>query len=203
MTAQLAAEAATDKAIDAAIDAVPALTVYSADAEVLSAFVTDMAEEIYSRTEIRTRYGMTAQTMLDFLRRPGIIERIKARRAVFRSGESIQERNRAYYGSIALDGASKLDKIIHDKLTTATQVLDALTLASRVAGTYSPASKPEGFMAGGSPGSTFSVNINFSGGTERVVTVSTPVEAVPEAVASTHPMPGITDEDEFDGGDDA
>lgn len=190
-------------AIEAAIAAIPALNPALVSPDVQAALVTDLAQDIYTKAEICLRYGLDIGQLLDFVRRPGLARAIKERRAIFMSGEGLEARNAAYYGTVALEGAPQLDKIIHGPLTPASTRIDAITLAARISGAYSTGTQK------GQPGSTqvgskFSVNITFSGG--RTHNVSTTVEHVPYTAIETAPaeLTAVPDDDEFvEPGDDA
>lgn len=193
-----------EQAIDAELAATPALTIMSLDDKVLSAFITDVAQDIYSHTEICERYGVSYPAgMLDLIRRPGIAKRIKERRAIWNSGESIQDRNRAYYGTVAMEGASKLDKLIQAGDTPPALVMEGITIASRNAGIYN--SGGGGKVEGSTQvGAQFAINIVFSGAgkTERIGTTV----AVGPGTGSTTvegPAPPLTiDADEYVASDD-
>lgn len=196
----------TEDLIDAEIDAAPAFNLAKATPLVLTSIVTDLAQDILDKHEICRNYGMTMEQLLDFVRRPGITEQVKQRRAVFRSGskDSIEDRNRAYFGAVTLDAAPVLDAIIHDDKLTPTVRLDAITLAARNAGVFNTGG-PKSAQGHTQVGSQFSVNITFKGG--RTEKIGTLIEADAVAVITEAAAPALIavddDEDAFVGDDDA
>ena len=152
----------TEREIEQHLNRTPALSLRDMDSKVLAAFITDMAQNIFSYDEISQRYGLSMATMLDIVRRDGIAQQIKARRAVFTSGDSVQERTKTLYGLIAMDAASRLDQVIHDPATPIGAVLDGLTLAARNAGVYNSGSQKTDIITP-MGGAQFAVNITFAG----------------------------------------
>lgn len=175
---------ALDVAIEQHIQSVSALGGMT-DPKVMMAFITDMAQDIHTKQEICDRFGISMTDMLAIIKREGVARQIRERRAIFQSGDSVQDRARAYYGVVALDAAPKLDAIIHNPTSSAGNVLDALTLASRAAGIHTaPAAT---VAAGATIGARFVVNINFTGQEPKNITLE-------GAAGPPMPLDGVEDD---------
>jgi hypothetical protein len=190
-------ETQAETAIDATIAAASALNPALLDDRVMNSLITDLAQDIFTKQDICVRYGLTMADLLDFVRRPGLAIRIKQRRAVFMSGDSIEDRNRAYFGMVTLEAAPKLDRIIHDDKTPAATKLDAITTSAKIAGIFTTGG-PKSVQGSTQVGSQFSVNITFSG--RPPVQLGTVIEAEQPYVAiETVPTVGASPPDDDDG----
>jgi hypothetical protein len=150
--------------IDELLDSVPVLLQPEMDQETLHRFVEDVAQAIFEPKTIARRYGFEPpEQMVKFIAgNKEVLRRIKVRRAIWESDESIEVRARKLAGIGVLEGLPGTLNIIYDNKIGASTRLEALKAHTRIAG-LDGLPKSDGSTPG-PVGGRFSVNILFSGG---------------------------------------
>lgn len=140
------------------------------DDTLLHRFIEDVAQDIVPPGELAQRYSLTQSDMVDLIRVPEVLRRIKTRRAIWQSDDSIEARIRKYAGTVLLESMPGTGAKLTDPAVPNSIALDYLKAYSRMAGVDGmPAAAKDG---GGAGGNQFTVNFHFSGDrVERITTV--------------------------------
>lgn len=159
-----------DTQLEHAVDTTPTVEGFSPDDAVAQALISDLASKMDNNSTIAARYGLTMNQLYSWVSIPEVRRRIKTKRAIWESNDNLTERNRAYFGTVTLEAAPVLDRLIHNTTTPPGHIIKALEVAGRLGGVdFKPNQTVEG---GASIGSQFSVVIQFSGG--KVETIDLP-----------------------------
>lgn len=140
------------------------------DDTLLHRFIEDVAQDIVPPAELAHRYSLTQADMVALIKVPEVLRRIKVRRAIWQSDDSIESRIRKYAGTVLLESMPGTGAKMTDPSVPNGIALDYLKAYSRMAGVDGmPASAKDG---GGGSGNQFTVNFHFSGDrVERITTV--------------------------------
>lgn len=161
------------------LDAEPILEDPHLDPALLSAFTTDVAEDIDPPENIARRYGFRdGPHMIEFIRKNrGITKIIKAKRAVFTANHNIETVNRKKANFVISESMASMSAPLFDPKVPAGVRLDTFKAFSRMAGI-------DGVAAGSVPGQVgaagagFTVNFLFSG--QPTQTITTVVDVSPD-----------------------
>lgn len=176
--------------INQIVDAEPVLEDPELDTQLLSAFTTDIAENIHDPKEIAKRYGFaTGERMVDWMNRNrGVVKMIAAKRAAFNANQNIESVNRKKANFILGEAMPDMAKVMFDPRAPASVRLDTFKAFSRVAGVDGlPAAAAIGGKDAG--GNGFTVNFLFSG--QPTQTITTVVDVAPERQETTPLMPDL------------
>ncbi len=162
-----------DERLEGMLAATPAVVSYDPEDATIHALINDCASRLNRYDTIAARYGLSMQQLHDFIAQPEVRKRVKSRRAIWESDDSVAERNRRYYGSISLEAAPVLDRMLHDPLVPPGTKLEAFKIAGKFGGLEVNPSKAQ--IETGQTSAQFNVQIVFSGGAvERISTVTAP-----------------------------
>lgn len=154
-----------EDAIDRLVDNTPTVVrTFDPDDATAFSLINDLALQLHSSAIIAARYGLTLPALHHWLKQPEVLRRAKQRRAHFQSDTGIIERNRAMYGLMHLDAATRLDRIIHDPATPPAVLIEALKHTAKTASLDTTPRVDPNVGAGGPAGPQFAINILFSGG---------------------------------------
>lgn len=180
-----------EEAINRIIDQEAILEDPNLDPAMMSAFTTDVAEDLHPPVDIATRYGFaTGEHMIHFIEKHrGVRRMIKEKRAAFTANVSIEVRNRKKANFIVGEVMATMADPMFDKRTPAAVRLDTLKVFSRMAGIDGVPAGSGQNQQGGAGQAGFTVNFMFSG--QPTQTITTVVDAEVKEVEATFSMPAL------------
>lgn len=172
------------------LDAEPIMEDPNLDPGLMSAFTSDVAEDIDPPENVAKRYGFRdGHHMIDFIaKNRGVRKVIKAKRAIATSNASIEVVNRKKANFVIGEAMATMAAPMFDPKVPATTRLDTFKAFSRMAGIDGVAAAAPG--AQGQGGTMFSVSFNFSGAPMQTITTVVDAQAEPaDLMPQLGPMP--------------
>lgn len=178
--------------IEDILSGVPMLEI--TDAAMLVGIVEDIAQDIYPKEVIATRYGFrdVAELRQYLVKHPELVRRIQRHRALHQSDANAQERVRLQSCAGLSEEMHSIVAVISDKNVPITQRIDAFKAMVDLSGAKASGVQAAKADTRAAAGTRFNITINLPGQTQRITTVVDGALEEPPEVADEDEPPALS-----------